>query len=159
MVTVACYTGKYWPRCHDVCGHAHHHGLALYHITVGINFRGWENFVTAKSTTKITVSAVSNTLKKLTTVGSQLIVRRRSRFDDRSRSGKLYYWFILKGSENVLCKLEGEWDRVNLQTDWKLESCYYSTGRDGQQQSANQTIANENHNAHSGTSSPDLPLT
>ncbi|MCG8625207.1 MAG: hypothetical protein MJE68_24815, partial [Proteobacteria bacterium] len=36
------------PCCHDVCGHAHHHGL------VGINFRGWENFVTAKSTTKIT---------------------------------------------------------------------------------------------------------
>ena len=54
VVTVACYTGKYWPHCHDVCGHAHHHGLALYHITVGINFRGWENFVTAKSTTKIT---------------------------------------------------------------------------------------------------------
>ena len=25
-----------------------------YHITVGINFRGWENFVTAKSTTKMT---------------------------------------------------------------------------------------------------------
>ena len=24
------------------------------HITVGINFHGWENFVTAKSTTKIT---------------------------------------------------------------------------------------------------------
>ena len=24
------------------------------HITIGINFRGWENFVTAKSTTKIT---------------------------------------------------------------------------------------------------------
>ena len=41
-------TGKYWPRCHDVCGQAHHHGL-----TVGINFRGWKNFMTAKSTTKI----------------------------------------------------------------------------------------------------------
>ena len=34
--------------------HAHHHGLTLYHITVDINVRGWENFVTAKSTTKIT---------------------------------------------------------------------------------------------------------
>ena len=39
---------------HDVCGYAHHHGLAQYHITIGINFRGWENFVTAKSTTKVT---------------------------------------------------------------------------------------------------------
>ena len=28
VVTVACYTGKYWLRCHDVCGHAHHYGLA-----------------------------------------------------------------------------------------------------------------------------------
>ena len=48
MTTVAANIGKCWPRCYDVCGDAHHHGL------VGINFHGWENFVTAKSTTKIT---------------------------------------------------------------------------------------------------------
>ena len=104
-----------------------------------------------------TVSAISNTLKKLTTVGSQLTVRRRSRFD--GRSGKSYYWFILKGNEDVLCELEGEWDRVNLQTEWKLESCYYSTGRDDQQQqSAKQSTTSQNQNTPSGTLSPVLPL-
>ena len=32
----------------------HAHASLWYHITVGINFHGWENFVTVKSTTKIT---------------------------------------------------------------------------------------------------------
>ena len=37
-------------------------------ITVGINFRGWENFVTAKSTTKITKIS---TLRKLPAIRYQ----------------------------------------------------------------------------------------
>jgi hypothetical protein len=29
----------------------------------------------------------------------------------------------VKGKEEVLALLEGEWERVSLQTNWKLESC------------------------------------
>lgn len=87
---------------------------------------------------------LSNVQKKI----SQLIAKRRSRFD--GISGKLYYRFILKGDEDVLCELEGEWDCVPLQTEWKLENCYNSGGRDGsQQQSTKQSAINQNIEAKS----------
>ena len=53
---------------------------------------------------------------------------------------------------DVLCELEGlgEWDRVPLQTEWKLENCYDSGGRDGsQQQSTKQSAINQNIKAKS----------
>ena len=30
----------------------------------------------------------------------------------------------MRGSEEDLCNLENEWDRINIQTSWKLEVCY-----------------------------------
>lgn len=92
-----------------------------------------------------TISAVSSTLKKLTTVDNQLTVKRRRRFYDRS--GISYYWFILRGNEDVLCELEGERDRAYLQTEWKLENCHNSGSRDDQQQrSIKQSTSNQNPN-------------
>ena len=52
--------------------------------------------------------------QKLTTVGSQILVRK----SDTNR-----WWFLLKGTEPLLQKLEDEWDKVSLQTNWKLEPC------------------------------------
>ena len=62
-------------------------------------------------------TAVASTLQKLTTVGNQITVRKKTRSDTNR------WWFLLKGTEPLLCKLEGEWDKVSLQTNWKLEPC------------------------------------
>ena len=65
MATVACYYWEVWGSV----GRAATMFVATpivmdshITVTVGINFRGWENFVTAKSTTKITKIS---TLRKL----------------------------------------------------------------------------------------------
>ena len=64
-------------------------------------------------------AAVSATLSKLTTLGNQLSVRRKT----NDISGRSRWWFLVKGKEEVLALLEGEWERVSLQTNWKLEPC------------------------------------
>ena len=97
-------TGKCWPRCH-VCGHAHHHGLAQYHITVGINFCGWENFVTAKSTTKITKIS---TPRKLPAIRYSSITCYLSKF--------LPAW--LSNKEDC------EWDRARVSIILSLVQCH-----------------------------------
>ena len=33
------------------------------------------------------------------------------------------WWFLLKGEEAVLMELESMWDKVALQTNWKIQSC------------------------------------
>ena len=62
-------------------------------------------------------TAVTSTLKKLTTLGDRLTIRKKVKTDANR------WWFLIKGDEQLLCELEGEWDRVSLQTNWKLESC------------------------------------
>ena len=41
-----------------------------------------------------------------------------------SNSGKSTYWFIIRGDEDILQKLDQEWDQVQMQIGWKLENCY-----------------------------------
>ena len=74
---------------------------------------------TMRSATSFTISS---TLKKLTSVGNKLMIRRKSR--PGSASGKSTYWFIIKSNEDVLQKLDEEWDQVQMQIGWKLENCY-----------------------------------
>lgn len=69
-----------------------------------------------------TAFTVSSTLKKLTSIGNKLSVRRRSR--PGSNSGKSTYWFIIRSNEDILLKLDEEWDQVQMQIGWKLENCY-----------------------------------
>ena len=73
---------------------------------------------TLKSTTP---GAISSALKKLTTVGKQVTIKRKHRQMD---SGHTRWWFVLRGEEEVLTKLEGEWEHVRLQLPWKLEPCF-----------------------------------
>ena len=70
-----------------------------------------------------TTFAVTSTLKKLTNVGNQLSVKRKSR-PGNNNSGKSAYWFVIKSSEDVLKQLGEEWDQVQLQIGWRLEDCY-----------------------------------
>ena len=74
---------------------------------------------TLKSTTAFTVSS---TLKKLSTLGNKLALRRK--YKTNEGSVRTQWWFVVKGSETDLEELEKEWDRVQLQTGWKLENCY-----------------------------------
>ena len=34
------------------------------------------------------------------------------------------WWFVIHAPENVLLNLESEWEQIQLQTGWKLESCF-----------------------------------
>ena len=68
-----------------------------------------------------TPGAVSATLKKLTSDGSKIAVKRKTRRYEGS--GKTRWWFLLKSDENVLKKLDDEWESIRLQTKWKLECC------------------------------------
>ena len=63
--------------------------------------------------------AVIAALKKLTTLGEQLRVKRK--FREGTRSDR--WWFLLYGEEELLKQLEGQWEKVALQTNWKIESC------------------------------------
>ena len=42
----------------------------------------------------------------------------------RLHDNKTRWWHIVSGDEGDLDKLEGEWEIVKLQTEWKLEKCF-----------------------------------
>ena len=62
-------------------------------------------------------TAVASTLSKLTTLGTQLTVKKK--VNPRGN----HWWFLVRGTEEHLKKLEDEWERVSLQINWKLEPC------------------------------------
>ena len=95
---------------------------------------------TLKSTSAFTVSS---TLKKLSTLGNLLNVRKKFKINEKS--GRTHWWFVVKGSETDLENLEREWDHVQLQTGWKLEICLMSQ-LPSNPESPNQN-ARENHDA------------
>ena len=68
-----------------------------------------------------TVATVTSALSRLTSVGGRLQIRRKFKTTTGNRSR---WWFVVRGSEEDLCNLENEWDRINIQTSWKLEVCY-----------------------------------
>ena len=72
---------------------------------------------TLKSTT---TAAVSSTLAKLTSVQpeTQVQVKRKYKLSDKKT---VRWWFVVRGTEEVLTKIENEWERVSLQTNWKME--------------------------------------
>ena len=65
-------------------------------------------------------AAVSSTLTKLTSVQSetQVQVKRKYKLSDKKT---VRWWFVVRGTEEVLTKIENEWERVSLQTNWKIE--------------------------------------
>ena len=66
-------------------------------------------------------SVVLNTIAKVTEIKEELRIRRKS----KNLSGnKLVWWFVLHCNEEVLCKLDGKWEKVQAQTGWRLQCCY-----------------------------------
>lgn len=73
---------------------------------------------TMKSTTP---AAISSVLKKRMTVENQVSVKRKHK---QLASGHTLWWFVVKGEEEILTELEGEWERVCFPLSWKLEQCF-----------------------------------
>ena len=71
-----------------------------------------------------TVAVVKSTLKKLSPAASNSIVVKR-KVREYGDSNKTRWWFILRGDENTLKMLEGDWERIQMLTNWKLEHCIY----------------------------------
>ena len=52
---------------------------------------------------------------------NSISIRRKSRV---TPSGRQRWWFVLHDEESTLCALQEKWSSVEIQTSWKLESCY-----------------------------------
>ena len=68
--------------------------------------------------------AVKNTISRLTSLTDQTYVKRKfKKVGSRTR-----WWHIITAAESELKTLEAEWSSVQLQTSWKLEPCFSTTG-------------------------------
>ena len=85
--------------------------------------------------------AIVATLKKLTTIGEQLTVKRV--FRSGTANSRDRWWFHLLGSEDLLKQLEGEWESVSLQTKWKLELCTKPATNDTNTSHSSPTVSPE----------------
>lgn len=78
---------------------------------------------TLKTTTS---AAVKNALSSLTKVScSDLQIKRKYKSSHRNPDTVAKWWFVIRGEENKLQELEGEWRAIAIQTAWKLEPVYY----------------------------------
>ena len=68
-----------------------------------------------------TPAAIQGAITKLTSVKTNLQVRRKTRVLPNNKS---VWWFVIHGQESLLSTLDAEWDKVHLQTKWSLERCY-----------------------------------
>ena len=78
-------------------------------VTVGINFRGWENFVTAKSTTKIT--KISTPLKLPTTVSN--VVSKTFSHRNRPVTMRMDYYDVIIIMQAQPAKLDTAFQNCN----------------------------------------------
>ena len=69
-----------------------------------------------------TVPTVVKSITWLTGIGSNIQVKRKYKTHDKDKVVK--WWYILRAEEAVLNQLEQEWEKVQLQTSWKLKPCY-----------------------------------
>ena len=72
-----------------------------------------------------TTTVVRNVINCLTDVGEQIELKRKYK-SDRNRKR---WFFLLKGSEEVLESLESDWEAVQIQTNWLEAWAVYQTRR------------------------------
>jgi len=70
----------------------------------------------------LAVPTVIRSITRLTDVGSNIQVKRKYKTNNDGKIAR--WWYILHAEEAQLKQLEQEWERVHLQTSWKLEPCY-----------------------------------
>ena len=68
-----------------------------------------------------THNTIKNTIVYLTKIEAKALhVKRKFR---TSRTGQHRWWFVLHGEENIMKVIENAWEKVSLQTSWRLETC------------------------------------
>jgi hypothetical protein len=73
-----------------------------------------------------TTSTVQNVIRRVCGLSS-VRVREKTKM---SPSGKQKWWFVLDDEEPTLHVLEDKWESVEMQTSWKLESCFQPIATD-----------------------------
>lgn len=101
--------------------------------------------------------AVISTIKKLARqdFGDKLTVHRK--FREGRLGGRDRWWFLLKGEEAVLVELESMWDRVALQTNWKIQTCTMPASSHSSTEES-QNDHDETHEAKDGSQSDNPQL-
>ena len=76
---------------------------------------------TVKATTTTVVKA---TLKRFSTTGEGVLVKRKYKTAGDGSKRVIRWWFVVRGEEAVLQRLQDEWPRIAVHTAWKLEPLY-----------------------------------
>lgn len=67
---------------------------------------------------------------------------------------KTIWWFVIHGDEQDLCKLDEEWDKVHLQTNWRLENCFAPSNNNSL--SPTSPVSDTNSPPATGTTGPAI---
>ena len=79
--------------------------------------KGWGCLKTCTS------QAVASTIARLCpSMEGKLQARRKFVTNKDGRTAK--WWFLIKGEEPVLTEVEKIWERIFVQTSWKLQNCF-----------------------------------
>ena len=68
------------------------------------------------------VGSVAKAIRQLTNISGEIRVKRKYKTTDMGKLSK--WWYIVRAEEGLLKQLDGKWEKVKLQTSWKLEPCY-----------------------------------
>ena len=89
-------------------------------------------------------------------------VKIKRKFKANGAGGQSHWWFVLHDTEEALVSLESNWERLALQTSWKLMNCYMpqpsNLNDDNESEHVSDTTAVENppnNEPSQGSSSPD----
>ena len=70
--------------------------------------------------------AVQNAIKRICGITSIRVKRKEKEL----AGGKKQWWFVIHDDEDILCALGAKWKLIEVQTSWKLESCYHPISSD-----------------------------
>ena len=68
------------------------------------------------------VTSVAKAIRQLTNISGEMQVKRKYKTSDTGKLSK--WWYIVRAEESLLKQLDGKWEKVKLQTLWKIEPCY-----------------------------------
>lgn len=105
-----------------------------------------------------TAMAVKATLHRLTTVpNNAMAVKRKYKTARENSKSVTRWWFVVRGSEEVLQALHAEWPKVAAQTAWKLEPLFSYDGARGEP--VNPQSPSKQPDRQAPTSPPQQPST
>ena len=77
--------------------------------------------------------AVQNAIKRICGITSIRVKRKEKEL----AGGKKQWWFVIHDDEDILCALDAKWNLIEVQTSWKLESCYRPISSDSHSSTIN----------------------